>query len=152
MVQHALLCRYRGHSFRHSYAEVYDAVDRKLKRATPCDDLARSERHRRDFTGRGSNAVGEGMGKVSLVGLHVVFRLRHHHGINQNTGYLDVARLQTAPASKALNLHNHHSPAFLTAMACARLSITNASRSIVTLPASSAVVPRSKATVSFGAG
>ena len=37
-------------------------------------------------------------------------------------------------------------PAFLTAMACARLSMVSASRSMVMLPDLSAVVPRSSAT------
>ena len=70
----------------------------------------------------------------------------HDHAVDQDAGDLHLARVQGAGRRDALDLRDHEPLEFLAAMAIARLSSVSASRSMVMLPAGSAVVPRISAT------
>ena len=144
----ALLGRDRGDTLGHADAEVDDAAGPQLHGAAPGDDLALVERHRLDALQRHADfgavgrVVGGRVGLPMMLGSDTTTQSTSDPGTSTWRGWSDPARAIRSTCTITTP------PEFLTAIAIARLSRSSASRSAVTLPFGSAVVPRRKATLS----
>ena len=113
MLQQAFLGSDSGHAFGHADAQIDHTVHRQFEGAASGDHLARVKPHWRHVSGRGAHPVGEPLRKPGGIGLHMMFRLRHHHGIHQNAGDLHLARGQGAGAGHPFDLNDHHAAGVL---------------------------------------
>ena len=134
-------------ALRHADAEVDDAAERQLEGAAARDHLALVEGQRRDAVDRRAHLAGEGgvVGGARRSGRGA----RAAATTTQSTSAPGIltSRGLSVPAAAIRSTWTMTRPLeFLAAMAMARLSSVSASRSMVTLPWSSAVVPRRIAT------
>ena len=110
-----------------------------ILRSSSGERLDPVERH--PLPAREGVVVGRG------VGLQVVLGRRHHDAVDEHAGDLDLARVSESAAAMRSTCAITSPREFLAAIAIARLSRVSASRSMVMLPAGSAVVPRTSATL-----
>ena len=146
VLQHALLGRDRGDALGHADAEIDDAARRQLEGAAARDDLALVERQRLDPVERHLLAARIGVVVGRAVGLEVVLRrARRRRSRRARPGSRPRAGSSESAAAMRSTCAITSPPEFFAAIAEARLSSISASRSMVMLPAGSAVVPRMSA-------
>jgi len=105
--ENALLCRNGGNAFRHSDAEIHDAPERQLEGAAASDNLALIKLHRLDAIEGHALPAGIRVIVMCAIRLKMIIRFGEDHAVDQNAGYLDVARVERIRGRDSLDLRDH---------------------------------------------